>query len=151
MKKKKKLIDVYPYRYVDNELEFLLFKRASGKIYHNQWRMIGGKVKENETYWQGALREFYEETGLKPVKFWTIPSVNTFYEHSTDIIHQIPAFAIQVGDGDEPELNDEHIEFAWLPQEKAIGKILWPEQKRLIKLTHTIVTTDQILDDWLVS
>jgi len=149
--KKKKLIDVYPYRYVENVMEFLLFRRAMGKIYHNQWRMIGGKVKENETYWQGALREFSEETGLKPVKFWTIPSVNTFYEHSTDVIHQIPAFAIQVGSSDEPQLNNEHTEFAWLPKEKALDKILWPEQKRLIKLTHTIVTTDQILDDWLVS
>ena len=34
------------------------------KVYGGQWRMIGGKIKENELAWQAALREFDEETGL---------------------------------------------------------------------------------------
>ena len=147
----KKLIDVYLYRYSGNAVQFLLLRRAKGKIYQHQWRMIGGKVEQNETYWQAALRELKEETSLVPLKFWTIPSVNSFYEHKTDKIYHIPAFAVQIGNSEDPKLDDEHTGFAWLPVEKAIEKIRWPEQRRLIKLTHTIVTTDQILDDWLVS
>jgi dihydroneopterin triphosphate diphosphatase len=147
----KKLIDVYLYRYSGKDVEFLLLKRARGKIYQHQWRMIGGKVEDGETYWQAALRELKEETNIEPLKFWTLPGVNSFYEHTTDTVYHIPAFAVHVDSSAEPKLDDEHTEFAWFRVEKAIEKIRWPEQRRLIKLTHTIVTSDQILDDWLVS
>lgn len=148
---KKKVIDVYPYRLINSEPEFLLFRRAKGKIYQNQWRMIGGKVKENETSWQAALRELKEETGLVPQKFWTLPDVNSFYEHKTDQILLIPAFAAQFGGEQIPVLDDEHTDYKWVNAEKAKSFIPWPEQIRLIKLAHNIITSNQILDDWLVS
>ena len=88
----KKLIDVYPYRLNEGKPEFLIFFRSSKKIYAHQWRMVGGKVKEGEEYWQAALRELIEETSLSPVLFWSIPSINSFYEASSDQIHHIPAF-----------------------------------------------------------
>ena len=34
----------------------------------NQWQYPGGKVEENETYRQGAIRELEEETGIKKNK-----------------------------------------------------------------------------------
>jgi dihydroneopterin triphosphate diphosphatase len=92
----KKLIDLYPYRVTDDQPEFLLLKRSKGRIYQGQWRMIGGKVEEGEAYWQAALRELDEETGLVPLKFWTLPSINQFYEAKTDQILSIPAFAAEI-------------------------------------------------------
>ena len=44
----KRLIDVYVYRMNSGFPEFLLLLRSKNKIYANQWRMVGGKVKENE-------------------------------------------------------------------------------------------------------
>lgn len=146
----KKLIDLYPYRLTGESVEFLLLKRAKGKIYQDQWRMIGGKVKDGESYWKAALRELAEETGLKPIKYWTIPSVNSFYEHSTDTIHHIPAFAAELEPGSTPVLDDEHTEFGWFSLKKALEEIPWPEQKRLLELTHIIIISNKILDDWLV-
>lgn len=148
---KKRLIDLYAYRIVDSQPEFLLFKRAKGKIYQGQWRMVGGKVEPGETSWQGALRELKEETGLVPVKFWTIPSVNTFYEHKSDAVHHIPAFAAEIKSSQKPDLDDEHTEYEWLPLEQAVSRISWPEQKRLLKLTESIITENEILNDWIVS
>lgn len=148
---KKKLIDLYAYRLLNSKPEFLLLKRSSGKIYANQWRMIGGKAEENETYWQAALRELNEETGLLPVKYWTIPSVNTFYEHKTDQIHNIPAFAAEIDPKSNIILDDEHSEAEWFSLENALSHIRWPEQKRLLNLTNQIIISNQILDDWLVS
>jgi len=147
---KKKLIDLYPYKHDGNETYFLLFKRAVGQIYHGQWRMIGGKVQDDETYWQAALRELYEETTLKPLKMWTIPSINSFYEYRSDSILNIPAFAAEI-DGEHPiVLNSEHSEYLWLSLDEAIGKIKWPEQRRLLELTNSLITSDQILKDWHV-
>ena len=148
---KKRLIDLYAYRIVEGRPEFLLFKRAKGKIYQGQWRMVGGKVEPDETSWQGALRELKEETGLVPIMFWTIPSVNTFYEHKSDTVHHIPAFAAEIETDQQPILDDEHTEYEWLSLEKAVRRISWPEQQRLLKLTESIITENEILEDWIVS
>ena len=147
----KKLIDLYPYKIINQEPRFLLFKRAQGHIYQGQWRMIGGKVEAGETYWQAALRELDEETGLSPSLFWTVPSVNQFYEHKTDTILTIPVFAAEIRENEEIVLDSEHSKFDWFPVQKAVDVIIWPEQRRLLELVHHIVTSNQILDDWLIS
>lgn len=146
----KKLIDVYIYKMIEGEPRFLLFLRSANKIYANQWRMVGGKVQENEKYWEAAYREFREETSLEPHKFWTIPSVNTFYEAKSDQIHQIPAFAIEIGNEVVPVLDDEHSAFEWISIEALDSYLSWPEQKRLIRLTHHILVNGQILPEWLI-
>jgi dihydroneopterin triphosphate diphosphatase len=146
----KKLIDLYPYRFTDDHPEFLLLKRSKGRIYQGQWRMIGGKVEEGEAYWQAALRELDEETGLIPLKFWTLPSINQFYEAKTDQILSIPAFAAEIAPDKTPELDSEHSEAEWLHIEDAVKVIAWPEQQRLLRLLFNLLTSNQILDDWLV-
>ena len=146
----KRLIDLYPYRLSKKGPQFLLLKRAEGKIYQGQWRMVGGKADPGETYWQAALRELKEETGLQPKRFWTIPSVNTFYEYKTDAIHHIPAFAAELASVSEPVLDDEHTTFGWFDAESAAELLRWPEQKRLIELTEFILIHDQIIEEWLI-
>ncbi len=146
----KKLIDVYIYRVKEKVPEFLLLKRATNKIYANQWRMVGGKVKEGEAYWEAAQRELKEETGLNPVSFWVIPSVNTFYEAKTDQVHQIPAFAAEITPSDILQLDDEHTGFTWIAKEQLDEFLVWPEQKRLICTAHDIIVNNQILPEWII-
>lgn len=147
----KKLIDAYVYRInKDSEPEFLLLLRSSKKIYANQWRMIGGKVQNDEHYWQAALRELKEETGVLPKRFWTVPSINTFYEAKTDQIHQIPAFAAEIDVDTEIYLDDEHIDFKWISVDNLEVYLYWPEQIRLIRLVHHILTNKKILPEWVI-
>lgn len=148
----KKLIDVYPYRMQDGQPHFLIFKRSSEKIYAGQWRMVGGKVEEGEQSWEAALRELKEETGLKPVKFWAIPSINQFYEAKTDAILSIPAFAAELDNDSDIQLDEEHSEFKWVSIDGIQPYISWPEQRRLMQLTYDILT-DQFLDilpEWII-
>jgi len=148
----KKLIDVYPYKIEGGQPLFLIFKRSTQKIYGNQWRMVGGKVKEGETSWEGALRELKEETGLNPAKFWTIPSINQFYEAKSDMVHSIPAFAAELEGGAEIQLNEEHSEFTWVSIDDVRQLVGWPEQQRLMKLTFDILTDKhlEILPEWII-
>jgi dATP pyrophosphohydrolase len=128
-----RLVDVYPYRIgTGREVEYLLLRRAASIVYAGDWRMVGGKIERGETAWQAALRELEEETGLTPACLWVVPSVNSFYEWETDRVHQIPAFAAEL-DGD-PVLNHEHDAFVWLSAEDATGRLVWPEQRRLLRL-----------------
>ena len=94
--------------------------------------MVGGKIESDESAWQAALRELLEETGLRPVRLWTIPSANMFYEWEDDRVNIVPAFAAEVSQ--DPEMDAEHDEFQWVTAEDAAGVLHWPEQKRLIRL-----------------
>ena len=146
----KRLIDAYLYRKCDNDIEFLVLKRAKNKIYSGQWRMIGGKLQENESYTQAALREIKEETGSTPIFFWTIPSVNSFFEHETNTIHSIPAFAAEVDPKDLLRLDDEHTNYHWISIDDVQNYIKWPEQIRLMTLTHMLLSSDSILPEWII-
>ncbi|MEX0994974.1 MAG: NUDIX pyrophosphatase [Balneolaceae bacterium] len=145
------LIDLYPYVFKQGELHFLILKRAKNKIYAGQWRMIGGKVKKDEKRWQAAIRELNEETGLRPNKFWCVPTLNHFYEPSGDDIHLIPAFAAEIEPDSTIRLDAEHQEYKWVPSDKIEQYIYWPEQKRIITLMDRLILRDQILEDWIIS
>jgi dATP pyrophosphohydrolase len=104
--------------------------------------MIGGKVDAGETAWQAALRELREETGLAPVRFWALPSLNHFYEWQRDTVALVPAFAAEV-DAD-PQMDREHDGFEWLPAEAAAARLAWPEQARLVRLASALLRTGAV-------
>lgn len=145
-----RLVDVYPYQKRDSELLLMILKRATGVKYSGQWRMIGGKAKKDEKLYNTALRELKEETGLAPLLFWCIPSVNQFYDHKTDTTRQIPAFGGELSSDADIILNHEHSEHKWISAEEIDDYILWPEQRRLMTLLATIVTEKNLLEEWII-
>ncbi len=144
------LVDVYPYSKDNGALKFLIFKRADDVIYSGQWRMIGGKVKKDEKATEAALRELKEETKLIPNLFWVLPSINQFYDRSSDTIRHVPAFAAEVNFSDEIQLNHEHSSYIWISKGDLNDYLSWPEQKRLMKLLSNIVINKQILEEWII-
>ena len=146
-----RLVDVYPYRHKAETVEFLIVKRSSHKIYAGQWRMIGGKIKEKEQAWQAGLRELKEETTQIPKLYWTIPSINHFYNHRNDQVELIPAFAAELEEDAQIVLNEEHSEYKWIDKSDFGNFIPWPEQSRLLALANDILSNHQILEDWKIS
>lgn len=146
-----RLVDVYPYRSKAGKNEFLIVKRSSHKIYAGQWRMIGGKIEEGEMAWEAGLRELKEETSNVPNLFWVLPSLNHFYNHRSNNIELIPAFAARLEYDSEIVLNEEHTEYKWIKCSKMEQFVPWPEQRRLITLADSILSNQQILEDWKIT
>ena len=135
-----RVVDVYPYRMAaGGGYEFLVLRRTPGHVYAGQWRMVGGKIDEDETAWQAALRELGEETGCTPVRTWALPSVNHFYDWRRDTVALIPAFAAELAADAAVTLCDEHDTSAWLPAAEAAARLSWPEQQRLLLLTAELL------------
>jgi dATP pyrophosphohydrolase len=108
--------------------EYLLLQRSSHKIYAGSWRMVGGKLHAEETSWQACLREIAEETQLRVQRLLCVPYVNRFYEWRHDRINDIPVFVAVVAPDQNPVLDDEHSDFAWLSLEAALERLAWPGQ-----------------------
>lgn len=57
-------VDAIVFGYADNKLNILLIKQKFGEL-KNQWALVGGFVKDNETLNDAVNRELQEETGIK--------------------------------------------------------------------------------------
>jgi dihydroneopterin triphosphate diphosphatase len=130
-------------------LEYLLLKRAFGKLYEGTWRMVGGKLKPEETAWQACLRELSEETQLRPLKLFVVPYLNRFYEWQHDRINDIPVFVVTVPPGSDPVLDAEHSSWLWASEAEALARLSWPGQREGLRAAGVLLQTDSQLVDFL--
>jgi dATP pyrophosphohydrolase len=129
--------------------EYLLLQRSSHKLYANTWRMVGGKLKVDETAWQGCLRELEEETRLPVERLLCVPYVNRFYEWQHDRINDIPVFVALTERAAEPILDDEHSAFAWLRLDSALERLPWPGQAEGLRAADALLRTGQPLQEFM--
>jgi dATP pyrophosphohydrolase len=128
------LIEAHIFREQNGKLEFLLLKRSPEQYYPNLWQMVSGKIKENETAYEAALREINEETNLTPEKFWIAPNVNSFYSPDKDYISLLPVFAAKVKYSSEVKLNNEHNEYKWVNSDEAKNLLAWEGQRKSVNV-----------------
>lgn len=126
------LIEAHIFREQNEKLEFLLLKRSPEQYYPNLWQMVSGKIKENETAYETALREVKEETNLTPENFWVAPTVNSFYSPDKDYICLLPVFAVKVKYDCGVELSKEHTEYKWVSAEEAKNLLAWDGQQKSV-------------------
>jgi len=126
------LIEAHIFREQNGQLEFLLLKRSPEQYYPNLWQMVSGKIKENETAYNAALREINEETSLIPEKFWVAPTVNSFYAPDKDYICLLPVFAARVKYDCEVRISKEHTEYKWVTPEEAQNLLAWDGQRKSV-------------------
>ena len=131
------LIEAHIFRKNENEIEFLLLKRAEGEIYPGLWQMVTGSIAdENEKGFETALREIKEETGLVPDQFWVVPHINSFYWPERDCICTIPVFAALAASNFNVSISDEHSDFKWVSKEEALRLLAWPGQRRSVEIIY---------------
>ncbi|OWK39540.1 DUF2213 domain-containing protein [Fimbriiglobus ruber] len=83
----------------------LLLKRAGKEHEDGTWAFPGGKLEGEETPEQAAIRESYEETGLKAANLEQIDRTDNGEVEFTTFLARL--------DKTDPILNDEHTGFVW--------------------------------------
>ena len=137
------LVEAHIFRQNNNDLEFLLLKRASNEKYPGIWQMVTGSIKENEKAYETAIREIKEETGLTPEKFWVVPNVNSFYDPKNDLICQVPVFAAEVKTNVNVTISEEHSEFKWTSLNEARKLLAWKGQRLSVDTIHEYFTKEK--------
>ena len=110
--------------YVDNGSHFLMLHRNKkpNDVHAGKWIGVGGKLEKGESPDECAIREIYEETGLR-VKKIDLRGVITFPDFTPDkdwytYVFKVTDFEGEVLDCDEGTLE-------WVPYEEVLSKPTW--------------------------
>ena len=115
--------------------EFLLIRRAPGRIFAGLWQCVTGGLEPGERVPMAALREVREETGFGPGEieaFYDLDQVTQFYDEGSDAIVAGAIFAVRVGPNAEPALSHEHDAHRWADREEALRLVVWPSYRDTI-------------------
>jgi len=114
--------------------EFLVLLRSPDK--HGYWNPIAGGIEEGETPEEAARRELVEESGLEdPLAFERLPLEVGYRRPPESGGFWVPlhVFRTEAPAGWEPVLNDEHVEFRWLPAADAVALLAFPEPRDAVR------------------
>jgi 8-oxo-dGTP pyrophosphatase MutT (NUDIX family) len=144
-------VDTFVLRQGGGGWEVLVLRRSVRGRNPGSWETVHGTIEPGETPVQASLRELREETGLAPERFYNLSRIEGFYQHRTDELAIIPAFAAVVAAGAAPRLSEEHDAFVWLAPEEATRRFAWPRERRALDDVLSIVGVEGggLLDDVL--
>mgnify|MGYP004546364135 CR=1 FL=1 len=123
-----------PYRFIENELYFCVFRRADSNV----WQFVAGGGEDNENPIQAALREIKKETDVTAEKLTELKSVafvpveivtETMRAHWDKNIFVIPEYSFAFECNADPTLSREHSEYKWLPYNDARKLLKWDSNK----------------------
>lgn len=112
---------------IERDSRFLAAQRSNSKTNGGLWEFPGGKVHENETLWDGLVREIQEELGVKIEYIDQLSSVN--YTYPWIAIELIP-FRVKLVNTTEP-IAHEHQELRWVTLEES-ENLTWAPADRII-------------------
>lgn len=124
------VVDVLVLRRQRRSWRVLLLRRAKSTRSPGSWEIVHGRVEPGETPPEAARRELMEETGLAPLKLYSI-TVNPFYLDQWGSVQLAVVFAAVVG-STRVVLGDEHSDSVWMAVAAAREKLTWPREKEAL-------------------
>ncbi len=123
------------YRYEESTALYLLLKYP-----HGHWDFPKGKIEKGEDLQEAAMRELKEETGLSAE---IIPGFNEefeyFFKQEEKLIKKKVTFFIAKADQETVKLSFEHIDYAWLPYDRAVEQLTFDNARQVLKKANNFL------------
>ena len=116
--------------------EYLLLKYGLG-----HWEFVKGHKEKNETDEQTILRELKEETGIidaRIIKGFR-KRYDYFFSQQGRKIHKFVLCYLIESEEKNVNLSFEHVDYAWLPFQKALKRLTYKNAKDLLKMAHQFI------------
>ena len=119
------------FKKIPEGYQFLLIKDSYGR-----WALPKGHLEHKENIFKAALREIYEETGLKNLKIIKkLNSANYFFKLKGKLIFKIVYyFLVEVSSDSKLKIDPKEVQDAqWFRPEAAVDKIAYKDLKPIFK------------------
>ena len=118
--------------------EFLLLNYPQG-----HWDFVKGKIEQNETSHETALRETKEETGITNIEFVDgfEESVEYDFRFKKEDIHKKVIFFLAKTDEKNIKLSHEHNDYLWLEYNDALKKTTFENAKNVLTKANEFLSS----------
>lgn len=140
-----RIVDVLAFRPVERGWQALALRRRAGTRCAGSWEMVHGNVMDGESLPDAAVRELFEETGLKPARLLSV-TMHPFYLVPKGSVQLAAVFAAVVAPDAAVVLGDEHDKHAWLTVSQARRRYSWPHERRHLDDAYALLRTPEVHD-----
>ena len=136
--RKQKSAGIVLFRNISNENEFLLLNYPQG-----HWDFIKGKIEQNETPHETAIRETKEETGITNIEFVDgfEESVEYDFRFKKEGIHKKVIFFLAKTNEKNIKLSHEHNDYLWLEYNDALKKTTFENAKNVLTKANEFLSS----------
>ena len=126
------------FRNDSDKNEFLLLNYPQG-----HWDFVKGKIEQNETSHETALRETKEETGITNIEFVDgfEESVEYDFRFKKEDIHKKVIFFLAKTDEKNIKLSHEHNDYLWLEYSNALKKTTFENAKNVLSKANQFLSS----------
>ncbi len=126
------------FRNDSDKNEFLLLNYPQG-----HWDFVKGKVEQNETPHETAIRETREETGITNIEFIDgfEESVEYDFRFKKENIHKKVIFFLAKTDEKNIKISHEHNDYVWLEYDDALKKTTFENAKNVLSKANEFLST----------
>ena len=126
------------FRNDSDKNEFLLLNYPQG-----HWDFVKGKIEQNETSHETALRETKEETGITNIEFVDgfEESVEYDFRFKKENIHKKVIFFLAKTNEKNIKLSHEHNDYLWLEYNDALKKTTFENAKNVLAKANEFLSS----------
>lgn len=134
---------------VEKSVGAIIFRREKHKIYYlllhypstkrgakeSYWDFPKGHIEKGEKELETAKREVFEETGIENLKFLDSfkEKIKYFFKFEGKTILKFVTFYLAETKEKKVKISFEHLDFCWVPFEKAMKKLKFENSKEILK------------------
>ncbi|MHA1396644.1 MAG: bis(5'-nucleosyl)-tetraphosphatase [Candidatus Heimdallarchaeaceae archaeon] len=129
-----------------NSGKYLLLNYGRSRVTNNRWGLTKGRIEENETVTEAALREAYEETGIKDISILDEfeHKITYYFSRRNTRVKKTVIYLVGICDTREVKISKEHVGYYWATFEEAMKMLTFENTRKVIKAAERYLRENEL-------